>query len=71
MKLFSLNCAQKLVVFKSKAVINLQIIEGLDFISPGAEICTGLANNFHQKLATTKSGAKDLAWLNICFFTAS
>jgi hypothetical protein len=36
MKLFLLNCAQK--ILKSKAAINLKTIEGIDFISPVAEI---------------------------------
>jgi hypothetical protein len=59
LKLFSLSYEQKVVVLKSKAVINFKIIQGVDIFSQAAEICAGLADNFNQELAT-------LGWLRGC-----
>jgi hypothetical protein len=36
-----------------------------------AGICARLAGNFCKKLTTVESGAYDLVWLNVCYFTAS
>jgi hypothetical protein len=62
---FLLNYAQTVVILKSKAVINFRIIKEVDFFSQMAEICSRLAENFFQKLATLKAGAKDLVWLTV------
>jgi hypothetical protein len=75
-----LNHAQKVVVLKSKASINLKFIEGADFISTVAKICAGLADNFCQELATLKGGffgfflflkRKNLKNICVLFNTAS
>ncbi len=39
--------------------------------TPAAEICARLAGNYCQQLTTVKSGANDLVWQTVCFFTAS
>jgi hypothetical protein len=36
-----------------------------------AEICARLAGNFRPKLTTVQSGANDMVWLNVFYFTAS
>ncbi len=56
MAFFLQNYAQNVVVLKSKAVIISKIIKGVDC----GRSFAGLAHNFHQELATLKSGAKDL-----------
>ncbi len=37
---------------------------------PAAEICVRPADNFFL-LTTVKSGANDMVWLNVLYFTAS
>jgi hypothetical protein len=51
---FLLNYAQNVVVLTSKAVIISKIINGVDC----GRSFAGLADNFHQELATLKYGAK-------------
>ncbi len=38
---------------------------------PAAEICARLAGNYCQQLTTVKSGANDLVWQSVCYFTAN
>jgi hypothetical protein len=40
--------------------MNFKIIEGTDFISPAAEICAGLADNFCQEFVFNKKTPKYL-----------
>ncbi len=62
-----LNYAQKDVILIWKSGLNFKnIIKEVDFISPAAKICAGLADNICQELAALKSVAKDLVlrWLS-------
>jgi hypothetical protein len=38
---------------------------------PVAEVCARMAGNFYLKLTTVKSGAYDLVWLSVCYFTST
>ncbi len=38
---------------------------------PAAEICARWASNYGQQLTTVKSGANDLVWQTVCYFTDS
>jgi hypothetical protein len=51
--------------------LNVCTVYGVLFPPLAAEICARLAGNFCQLLATVKSGANDMLWLNVLYFVAS